>query len=134
MVTHLAPAAVSYIRSEQDTADLFGAELAVSLVEELRAAHLDGARRLLGVTHATQSDRFCLQVPVRAIVEYAFSLGARAIVLAHNHPGGDPSPSRSDYTMTRKLRQVLGALDITLVDHVVFAGTDRFSFRASGLL
>lgn len=134
MVTHLPPNAPAYLRSEQDTVDLFGEELARSEVEQLRAAHLDGARRVLGVTHATQADRFCLNVPIRAIVENAFALRARAIVLAHNHPGGDPSPSRSDYTMTRKLREVLGALDITLIDHVVFASAGRFSFRASGLL
>jgi DNA repair protein RadC len=134
MFTPIVASALVHVRSEADIAALFAAGLADASVEELRAAHLDQSRRLLGVTQASQHDRYGIDLPIRVIVEDALRLRSQAIVLAHNHPGGDPTPSRADHVATRRLHEVLRALDIALLDHVIFAGAARFSFRANGLL
>ena len=54
--------------------------------------------------------------------------------MAHNHPSGDPRPSRADIQATRRLAETADALDIRLHDHLIFAGTDCRSFRELGLL
>ena len=54
--------------------------------------------------------------------------------IAHNHPSGDPSPSRADIEATRRLAEAAAALGIRLHDHLIFAGGDCRSFRALGLL
>ncbi|MFW2831479.1 JAB domain-containing protein [Sphingomonas sp. ID0503] len=130
---HTVPDA-DYLRTEDDLAALFEAELSRATLEEVRVAHLDSSYRLLGVVRWSSGSRFGADMPVRAIVEEAFRLRSRAIILAHNHPSGDPTPSRADHAGTRHLRDVLSAVEITLLDHVIFAGGNRYSFRAKGLL
>jgi DNA repair protein RadC len=54
--------------------------------------------------------------------------------LVHNHPSGDPTPSRADISMTREVEQAAATLGITVHDHLVIGGQDQASFRALGLL
>ena len=70
----------------------------------------------------------------RALVERALALEASGIVLAHNHPSGDALPSRADIAATAQVRALCRALDIDLVDHLIVAGREIFSFRDGGLL
>jgi DNA repair protein RadC len=60
--------------------------------------------------------------------------GSAGIILAHNHPSGDSTPSESDCRATRRLACAAEALDCAIVDHLVFAGGDCSSFRRMGLL
>ena len=65
----------------------------------------------------------------------AFSaLGSSGIFLAHNHPSGDPRPSESDRRVTRRLAAAADGLDCTVLDHLVFAGTECTSLRRLGYL
>ena len=73
-------------------------------------------------------------MPIREIIVDAAHHGSAGIVLAHNHPSGDPTPSNSDCRATRRLAAAAEALDCAIVDHLVFAGTDCTSFRQLGLL
>lgn len=57
-----------------------------------------------------------------------------SIILAHNHPSGDPRPSGADMAVTRRLCLVAQAIDVTVLDHLIFAGGRMFSFRRQGLL
>jgi DNA repair protein RadC len=61
-------------------------------------------------------------------------LHATALILVHNHPSGDPTPSRDDIGMTQQIKAAVGALSIVLHDHVVIGNGRRFSFREEGLL
>jgi DNA repair protein RadC len=70
----------------------------------------------------------------REIVRRALEVGATAIILVHNHPSGDPTPSASDVEATRRIAMAAGALDICIHDHVIIAGSAWTSFRALGLL
>jgi len=68
------------------------------------------------------------------VVKRALELNACAIILVHNHPSGDPSPSRADITMTRKIDEAAKAVGIALHDHLVIGRSGHASFRALGLL
>jgi len=109
----------------------FGAGAASS--ERLWVAHVDsGAHCLHLECYVGQSDS--VEMPVRDIIVDAARLGSAGIVLAHNHPSGDPRPSRSDCQATRKLARAGEAIDLQILDHLVFAGDGCSSMRQLGLI
>jgi DNA repair protein RadC len=118
---------------ESSAPDLF-ASLIEQPHEQLDLAWFDAAQDLLVVDRASSglSDR--VSVPLRPIVARGLALGASSLVLAHNHPSGCPKPSYQDYAFTRRLAQILAALDIQLNDHLILAKAGYFSFCAAGLL
>lgn len=64
----------------------------------------------------------------RLVVEACLKHRATAVILAHNHPGGDPSPSSADRQLTRRLKRLLNDLDIQVHDHIIVAGLAYYSF------
>jgi DNA repair protein RadC len=70
----------------------------------------------------------------REIMRRALELGATALILAHNHPSGDPQPSDGDVDATRRIARAARSLDIKIHDHVVVARSGWTSFRTLGLL
>ncbi len=70
----------------------------------------------------------------RQICLRALELQATGLVLLHNHPSTDPTPSRADVEMTNRVRDALKTIDVALHDHIVVTPTDAFSFRQEGLL
>jgi len=70
----------------------------------------------------------------REIVKRALELSASAIILVHNHPSGDPTPSRADIEMTREIAAAAKALHIAVHDHIVVGRGGTASFKALGLL
>lgn len=70
----------------------------------------------------------------REVVKRALELGASAVIMVHNHPSGDPTPSQADIEMTRRVVQGLSAVGITVHDHVIVGRGKHASFRALGLL
>ena len=70
----------------------------------------------------------------REVVKRALELGASAFILVHNHPSGDPTPSKADIAMTREVKEAVAKLGIVLHDHVVVTRSGFNSFRTLGLL
>lgn len=70
----------------------------------------------------------------RHVVEEAIRHRAASVILAHNHPSGTAKPSQQDHNLTRTLVQALGPLDIKVLDHIVVAGAQTFSFAREGVL
>jgi DNA repair protein RadC len=70
----------------------------------------------------------------REVVKRALELGAAALILVHNHPSGDPKPSREDIEMTREVKTAAGALGIAIHDHLVIGRKGHASFRSLGLI
>ena len=70
----------------------------------------------------------------REVVRRALEVGASALILVHNHPSGDPTPSPADIAMTRAIAAAAKTLDIALHDHIVIGDAGHVSFRAAGLL
>jgi len=101
--------------------------------ESLWVAHLDEDSNCLHLSRHP-GDETGTDFPLRAIVADAALRGSSAILLAHNHPSGDPTPSDGDKRATRRLACAAEALDCTIADHLVFGGSKCASFRRLGLL
>lgn len=76
------------------------------------------------------------QVPLypREVLKRALSLNAASLIMVHNHPSGDPSPSRADHELTQQLKQSLLPFNIRILDHFIIAKRGYFSFREQGCL
>jgi DNA repair protein RadC len=101
--------------------------------ESLWVAHLDDQANCLHLTRH-QGDESGTAFPLRRVIADAVRHGSHGIVLAHNHPSGDATPSFGDKRATQRLCFAAEALDCTVLDHLIFAGDDCTSFRQLGLL
>lgn len=101
--------------------------------ESLWVAHVDDQARCLHLSRHP-GDEGGAQFPLRTIIADAARHGSAGLVLAHNHPSGDPSPSESDCRATRRLATAAEALDCTVLDHLVFGGDQVTSLRRLGYL
>ncbi len=101
--------------------------------EIIWVAHVDEQARCL---HLSRHDGDGTQVrfPLREIMRDALRHGTAGIILAHNHPSGDSTPSDSDCRATRRLAYAAEALDCTVIDHLIFGGNGCTSLRSIGLL
>lgn len=70
----------------------------------------------------------------REVVKRALELGATALILVHNHPSGDPTPSRSDIEMTQEIVRAAQTLGVSVHDHIVISKNGHASFKTLGLL
>jgi len=68
------------------------------------------------------------------VIRRAIDLGSAAIIMVHNHPSGDPAPSRADIELTRHIAEAGKRLGIVLHDHVIMGATGHVSLRAQGLI
>jgi DNA repair protein RadC len=101
--------------------------------ERLWVAHVDSVARCLHLEcYEGQSDS--VELPVRDIIIDAARLGSAGILLAHNHPSGDAKPSPTDCQATRKLARAGEAIDLQILDHLIFAEDGCSSMRRLGLL
>jgi DNA repair protein RadC len=101
--------------------------------ERLWVAHVDEVTRCIHVERY-DGDIGSVRIPVRDIVVAAAKLGSAGVVLAHNHPSGKALPSRADCQATCKLARAGEAIDLAVLDHLIFAGSDCSSMRKMGLL
>ncbi len=102
-------------------------------VEEMLAIYLDRRNRLIKVESAQGSVDHVPLYP-REIAARALNLFASAVIVAHNHPTGNPSPSKADIATTKKVKMALETLDIDLYDHVIVGRQTHYSFKAEGLI
>lgn len=73
-------------------------------------------------------------VYIREVIRRALALGSAAIILVHNHPSGDPSPSRADIDVTRAIAEAGKRLGIAVHDHLIIGTSGHVSLRAQGLI
>lgn len=121
------------IHTAHDAAELIAPRFERAELEKLVVVHLDRERRLLRLTEL-EGCTVEVALPIRVIIATALDCDAAGLVLAHNHPSGDPTPSAADRAATRRLADVASPLGIAIHDHLVFAGSECCSFRAMGLL
>jgi len=121
-----------------DTPELAAAALAPHFAhlerEALVVALLSRKQRLVGVRHLYSGSVSGTPVRIAELFEDAVRRTAPAILLAHNHPSGDPTPSADDIRTTREAAQAGRLLGIDVIDHVVFGAGRWVSLRRSGLL
>jgi DNA repair protein RadC len=101
--------------------------------ERLHVLFVDQRRSYLGDSPMGSGGTSSLSLRMREVFTKALSLRAHGIVVAHNHPSGLCRPSRSDIVSTRRLEQVAKALDIELLDHLIFTHGAVYSMRAGAI-
>ena len=110
------------------------AELARERVEQFRVLFLDNRNRLLADEAQARGTVNHTPVYPREVVKRGLELHATALILVHNHPSGDPTPSREDVAMTQEIKAAAETLSIVLHDHIVIGNGRWVSFRKEGLL
>ena len=122
------------LSSWQALLDYCMAAMARSEKEEFRVLFLDRRNNLIAdeVQHRGTVDH--TPVYPREIVKRALELSSSAIILVHNHPSGDPTPSKADILMTREVVAAAKALSIAVHDHLVIGRGGHASFKSLGLL
>lgn len=102
--------------------------------EEFRVLFLDKKNRLIADEFQARGTVDHAPVYPREIVKRALALDASALILVHNHPSGDPTPSSADIEMTKRLKEAAKPFDIVIHDHLVVGRDKTASFKALGLL
>ncbi len=122
------------IATARDAADLFRPCFVDSGGETLAVAYLDAGQGLIDLVAIGPGAPEHVELPVRRIVADALRLGAYGLVIAHDHPSGDPRPSAEDIEASRELADVASRLGIRLHDHLIFGGKEVRSLRELGFL
>ncbi len=124
------------LNSVDKLADFWRARLGGLKREVFEVAYLDTRYRLIrdGVERLEEGTIDRAHVYPRKVMEAALRRGAAHIVVAHNHPAADARPSEADKVLTRMLEQAGSSLGVGVIDHLIIAQTDTFSFRRAGLI
>lgn len=105
-----------------------------TIYERGHAIFVDGHHAWLGDAAFGMGNKTALSLRMRGLFGEALRLRATGIILAHNHPSGLCRPSGGDVAATLRLQDIGRALDITLIDHLIFTPDAVYSMRAGGLL
>ena len=108
--------------------------LAHETAELVHALFLDAKNRILAEETIARGSITKVDLFPREIVRRALELGATGLILAHNHPSGDPEPSRSDLLATRAVADAARLFDLDLHDHIIIGRSGYVSLRAAGYL
>jgi len=120
------------IHAPCDAAELLTPQMATLSQEQLRVVTLSTRNGVLGNHLVYQGTVSGTQVRQAEVFRPALLQQATNIVVAHNHPSGDPTPSREDFALTRALASTATMLEIGLLDHLVIASSGFYSFREHG--
>lgn len=107
------------LRNPREAEQFLRVRLAGLRQEELHAVWLDGRHRIIACEVVARGTVDRAAVDGRAVVQRALAYNACAVILAHNHPSGDGTPSAMDRALTTKLRAALELVDVTLLEHFV---------------
>jgi len=102
--------------------------------EEFWVLLLDGANKVLSWERVSQGTVDQTPVYPREVLALALSRQAAGVIMVHNHPGGDPKPSRMDQEITRQVALAAHGLGVKVLDHVIVAGKEYFSFKKARLM
>jgi DNA repair protein RadC len=112
----------------------FRASIAHSSFEQFRVLFLDKKNKLIADEMQQRGTVDHTPVYPREVVKRALELGASALILVHNHPSGDPTPSRADIEMTKEVQKAAAALSLVVHDHVIVGSDGNSSLRSLGLM
>jgi len=102
--------------------------------ESFYVLYLDQRNKVLGIKKTSECGISSTMVDVRIVMQGALLCNASAIVVCHNHPSGNLTPSSSDIKMTKKIEEAAKVLDFNLLDHIILTSDSYFSFLDEGLL
>jgi len=122
------------LSSWQALIDYLATDMAGLTKERVRVLYLDSKNRLIDDHHHAEGSIDEAAIHPREVIRRAMDLGASAIILVHNHPSGNPEPSRADIQITRKLIEAGEHLGVVVHDHVIIGHEGHVSMRARGLM
>ncbi len=120
--------------SWQNLIDYLAIDMAHLTVERVRVLYLDAKNRLIDDHHVGDGSIDEAAIHPREVIRKAMDVGASALILVHNHPSGNPEPSRADIQVTQKIAEAGRLLGVTVHDHVIVGREGHVSLRAKGLL
>jgi len=128
------PAARLLFESPRDVATYLLPQFGAKAVEQFGVVLLDTKHRLLRTTLVSIGTLDSSPAHPREVFREATAASAAAVVLFHNHPSGDPTPSADDCDLTSRLLQAGRIIGINVLDHIILADTKYFSFKEAGRL
>ena len=130
---HLRETGVAFT-STQAASDWLKLKMAGLEREEFMVMYLNQQNQLIAYETLFAGSISSTEVHPREVVKRALYFNAAAVILAHNHPSGDTTPSQADKTITQRLVKALHLVDIRVPDHLIVGGTQILSFAEHGLL
>lgn len=121
------------IQSPEDAAALVSFEMSLLEQEEMRSIFLDTRNRVIAFQTVYRGSLNSSQIRVGELFRDAIRLNAAALIVVHNHPSGDPTPSAEDVVVTRAINQAGDLLDIKLLDHLIIGRGRHVSLKERGL-
>ncbi|UCG83528.1 MAG: hypothetical protein JSW38_01535, partial [Dehalococcoidia bacterium] len=121
------------VRSPEDIANLLQAEMAFLEQEELRLVLLNGKNQVLSIPQLYKGSVNTSQVRVSELFRDAVRENCPALVVVHNHPSGDPTPSPDDIQITEQMVNSGKLLDIEVLDHIIIGQQGYISLKERGL-
>jgi DNA repair protein RadC len=121
------------IHSPQEAAELVIYEMSVLEQEELRVILLDTRNRLIDLVPVYRGSLNSSQIRVGELFKVAIRRNAASLIVVHNHPSGDPTPSPDDVAVTRAIVQAGKLLDVDVLDHLVIGNGRHISLKERGL-
>ena len=123
-----------FIRSADEVIDYLKHNLRDKSREVFLVIYLNGRNQILKMEELFQGTLTTSAVYPREVVKRALVNDAAALVFVHNHPSGNPNPSKDDLTITKKLKEAAQAIDVSVHDHLIIAGNDVYSFADHELI
>ena len=120
--------------SWQALLDYLTIDMAHLTVERVRVLYLNAQNRLIMDHHVGDGSIDEAAIHPREVIKQGLDLGATALILVHNHPSGNPEPSRADIHITNRIAEAGRLLGITVHDHVIIGREGNFSLKAKGLI
>jgi DNA repair protein RadC len=123
------------IQSTEDAYNVmkdFFAPDTIALQEQFVVMYLNACHNVLGIYTASKGGITGTIADIRLILGVALKTASTAIVIAHNHPSGNLQPSKADETLTQKLKNAAGLLDVNLLDHLIISDAGYYSFADEG--
>jgi DNA repair protein RadC len=115
-------------------ADYLRADMAHRAIERVRVLHLNSKNMLIRDELVSEGSIDQAAVHVREVIRRALELHSAALIIVHNHPSGDPQPSRQDVALTKELIAAAKPLGISVHDHIIVGGEQQASLRSLGLI
>ena len=122
------------LASWQALLDYLRADMAHKTTERVRVLHLNSRNMLIRDEAMAEGSIDQAAIHPREVIRRAIDLGSSAIILVHNHPSGDPAPSRADIALTRDIADAGKKLGISVHDHIIIGANGHSSMRGLGLL
>jgi DNA repair protein RadC len=117
-----------------DVIDYLRFDLSFVSHERIRILYLDARSRLIRDEQVSEGTGTRVVMVVHSVVERAAELGSASLIIVHNHPSGDPTPSRQDIELTLRIAAEARLHDITVIDHLIVGADKVYSFHHGGLL